>query len=110
MVQVDNNITIDKLIEQLEQLYAIELLEYHDKNLLADDNKKRCELKLEKLKELIKNCESMGQINIISDSNTIKTNDDIYFYNNDYNSSGYSPIYNNSHSGECKCDSQKCNC
>lgn len=32
----------------IDQLLAIETMEYHDKNLLSGDNKTRCEWKLEK--------------------------------------------------------------
>lgn len=34
---------------ELEKMYAIELLEYHDKNHLSGDNKIRCERRQEML-------------------------------------------------------------
>jgi hypothetical protein len=41
------------MLEILEILYAIELLEYHDKNHLAHDNKKRSEEKQKLLSRAI---------------------------------------------------------
>ena len=35
----------------LEELYAVELLEYHDKNLLSGDNKSRNEWRQERMKD-----------------------------------------------------------
>ena len=35
----------------LEELYAIELLEYHDKNLLSGDNKSRSEWRQSRLRD-----------------------------------------------------------
>ena len=40
---------IDYLKAELDKLYAIELLEYHDKNLLSGDNKSRSEARQEHL-------------------------------------------------------------
>ena len=34
---------ISKLLDNIEQVLAIETLEYHNKNYLAGDNKSRCE-------------------------------------------------------------------
>ncbi len=46
--------SVDFLCTQLEIMYAVELLEYHDKNLLAFDNKRRSEGRLETLVALMK--------------------------------------------------------
>ena len=40
---------IDYLKAELDKLYAVELLEYHDKNLLSGDNKSRSEARQEQL-------------------------------------------------------------
>ena len=37
----------------LEELYAIELLEYHDKNLLSGDNKTRSEWRQKRLEHAL---------------------------------------------------------
>lgn len=39
---------------ELEKMYAVELLEYHDKNHLSGDNKTRSETRQEQLKYAIK--------------------------------------------------------
>lgn len=41
---------LEYLKAELETMYAVELLEYHDKNHLAGDNKSRCEKRQEQLK------------------------------------------------------------
>jgi len=45
---------MDKKLEclkaELEKMYAVELLEYHDKNHLSGNDKSRCETRLEQLK------------------------------------------------------------
>lgn len=41
------------LIGILESMYATELLEYYDKNLLSGDNKTRCEWKQERLRTCV---------------------------------------------------------
>lgn len=40
---------IEALKAELEKMYAIELLEYHDKNHLSGDDKTRSEAKLKQL-------------------------------------------------------------
>ncbi len=42
------------LKDELEIMYAIELLEYHNKNYLSGDNKSRSEERQEQLKRAIK--------------------------------------------------------
>ena len=41
---------IEYLKAELEKMYAVELLEYHDKNHLSGDNKSRSEKRQEQLK------------------------------------------------------------
>ena len=43
----------------LEELYAIELLEYHDKNLLSGDNKTRSEWRQKRLEHAYLDCNSV---------------------------------------------------
>jgi len=45
--------TYKKLFTELNKMYAVELLEYHDKNLLSGDNKSRSEQRQEQLKYCI---------------------------------------------------------
>lgn len=44
----------DDMKANLEILYAVELLEYHNKNWLSGDNKTRCESKITLLKHVLK--------------------------------------------------------
>lgn len=43
----------EKLKEIIEQLLAVESLEYHDKNLLSGDNKTRCEWKQKQFRQAL---------------------------------------------------------
>lgn len=48
------NKNLEYLEVELEKMYAVELLEYHDKNHLAGDNKTRSEKRLEQLQYSMK--------------------------------------------------------
>ena len=48
------NNKIEQLKSELEKMYAVELLEYHDKNLLSGDNKSRSEDRQRQLEFTIK--------------------------------------------------------
>jgi hypothetical protein len=48
-----NPIIKDKILSNIEQLLAIEILEYHNKNYLAGDNKTRNQAKRDLLLECV---------------------------------------------------------
>jgi len=45
---------LEHLKAELEIMYAVELLEYHDKNNLVGDNKSRCEKRQKQLKDAMR--------------------------------------------------------
>jgi hypothetical protein len=47
------------ILNNLNEIYGIEFLEYHNKNLLSGDNKSRCEEKLFLLKDCIDRIENI---------------------------------------------------
>ena len=53
---------LEYLKAELEKMYAVELLEYHDKNHLSGDNKSRCEKKQEQLQYAMKLTNEIEQI------------------------------------------------
>ena len=53
---------LECLKAELEKMYAVELLEYHDKNHLSGDNKSRCEKKQEQLKYSMKLTDEITEI------------------------------------------------
>lgn len=53
---------INDLNAELEKMYAVELLEYHDKNHLSGDNKSRSETRQQQLKYSMELVKQMTQI------------------------------------------------
>ena len=53
---------LEYLKSELEKMYAVELLEYHDKNHLTGDNKSRCETRQEQLKYSMKLVQEINEV------------------------------------------------
>lgn len=62
----------EKLKEIIEELLSVENLEYHDKNLLAGDNKTRSEWKQKQLRQVLTILEKYELDTTVTGSVTIK--------------------------------------
>lgn len=65
----------EKLKEMIEELLSVENLEYHNKNLLAGDNKTRCEWKQKQLRQVLTILEKYQLDSTVTNSMTFKAAD-----------------------------------